>query len=122
MERSKVKVGARLLWVERPRWTGGSPTKKWIVVTKVGRRWASFLPEGSRIEDRFDMDTFYVDGHGYSPRGRIYADEWEHEMAVEATETWAKFKAAAYRAGAVPDGMDAKDIMLIAKRLGLNLR
>lgn len=126
MKRSDVKVGGRYLKVEDVDRRGRPVVRKWIIVTKIGRRWAEFYPEGDErykhLHGRFDLDNFRLDGHGYQSLGAVWIDEWDYEMHVEKREVWRQFhNAVRQHYGEPPANVDAGDIRQIAKRLGFDL-
>lgn len=127
MKRGDVKVGARLLRVEDVDRRGKPPLKTWVIVTTIGRKWASFEDENHRgrphMGGRFDLDSFRLDGGGFTSMGRVWLDELDYDLASEAKETWRRFKTAMRDnwSDYPPNGLDAGDIREIAKRLGMEL-
>src|SRR4051812_39221275 len=76
-------VGQKLWWVNNR----NRPDAYEVVVTKVGRKWAT-------IDDRhrIDLSTLHADRAGYSSPGRCYLSrtDWEAETALNAA--WEEFR------------------------------
>ena len=100
-----------LVWNERRR---GAPQES--VVSKVGRKWV-YIYNGYY---RFDVDTWRVDGGGYSSPATIYESKeaWEKEARIE--NAWCQFaENVRNQYGTVPSGATEEAIEQAAKLLGI---
>lgn len=96
-----------------------------VTVTKTGRRWVSFKRDGStheRKEDRFDRETFRIDGAGFTSPGRVYPSEEAYREAKHAEAIWREFSRAVDRQYGVPEGKTKIDILKAADALGFRLK
>ena len=98
--KQKLTVGQELWYVSRRRYS----TNKWVTVTKVGRKWAT-LDTGQRI----DIETWEVDGGGYTSIARCYLSVGECEDERELEDLWRLLRDRTSRF-TVPDGLTAEDV------------
>ena len=63
-----------------------TPDVRIMEITKVGRRWIT-IGEGYTAT-RFDADTMWIDGKGYSSPGKIYPSESEYLAQTETRKAW----------------------------------
>lgn len=120
-----IKPGDRFY---RVRFRGRRVDTDWIVVTSVGRRWASFVPEGSGLKHappgpgyRFDKDTMKLDGGAFTNRGSVYRDAEEYEWAVRDEKLWEHFRRALDRMYRKPDNVNDVAIFKAAEALGIKM-
>ena len=100
-----------LVWNDRRR---GAPRD--AVVSKVARKWVYI----NECRYRFDVDTWRVDGGGYSSPATIYESKetWEKEVSLE--NAWRQFSEnVRNRYGTVPSGATEEAIEQAAKLLGI---
>lgn len=86
------------------------------VVSKVGRKWIYI----DRCRYRFDVDTWRVDGGGYSSPATIYESKeaWEKKESLE--NAWRRFaENVRNQYGTVPSGATEEAIEQAAKLLGI---
>jgi hypothetical protein len=117
-----VKPGDRLFRVTRGRRMSDPPHTKWVVVTKVGRKWVEFQPEdiknpGKWSMGRFDIATGRLDME-YGTGGSIHRDEEGFRADEAAKAAWLTFRRAADRF-THPPGITAEDIAAAMKLLRL---
>lgn len=108
-----IEVGQKLWFVPQMKYAG-DPRE--ITVVKVGRKWA-YTDE--RRADRFNVETLALDGHGYTPSGRLYLRQEDHTREQEISAEWTKAKASMSNKWHAPDGVTADDIRAAVKLLKL---
>lgn len=118
-------VGDRFYRVVTNDHRGIPPKTDWVVVTKIGRKWASFLKEDkesyAHLGGRFDIETGFIDGQGFGPGGRIYDSEEAYRKAVRADRLWAELTKAVRGLWRRPEKVGEIEILRAADALGLRL-
>lgn len=118
-----IKPGDRFLLVQRLH--RGDVRKTWVTVTKVGRRWAEYQPDGRtwrQTDDRFDMNSGHIDGAQFSSPGRAYRTEEEYETHERLKRLWADLRKTIDRAYTIPEGVTDLDILRAADALKIRLK
>lgn len=119
-----VKPGDRLFRAQRGHRQNDPLRTDWIVVSKVGRKWAEFHPEGQKHPGKWSLGRFNIeDGRldaefGYG--GLIHRNEEAFTAHTAAVETWGKL----YRKlqwKALPPGVTEADILTAAELLKVDL-
>ena len=108
---------SKTLEVGQELWYVPSDTRreaKAVIVTKVGRKWAT-LDNHNRV----DMETMDVDGGNYSSPGTCYLDRKAYEEQCRANKLFMEF----YRklGYCVKRGVTAEDILQAAKLLHIEI-
>jgi hypothetical protein len=88
-----------------------------VVVTRVGRKWATLKDCG-----RIDKSTLWRDGEGYAPPGRCWLskDAWEQEKRVaSAWDDLCRRISGAWRRR--PDSVTVENIAAAAALLGIEM-
>lgn len=112
MDTPKYEVGQKLVLVYKPGYHKDTPSFCTIIVTKVGRKWISYKEETSPSfrGDRFDAETRYVDGRGYSSHSTVWRTQEEYKQHVKTADAWLAFRNQATAHYAVPKGVTLTDI------------
>jgi hypothetical protein len=119
-----VLVGQRFFRVT-PMHGSRPPYTDWVSVTKVGRKWAEFVVVGketyNHLGGRFDIETFGVDGRGFSDAGRVYVSEDAYYASTRASALWEELHRQLGRMWNRPDNIDELAILKAADALGIKL-
>lgn len=118
-----INVGDRFYRV-RPNHNRDATTD-WIIVTKVGRKWAEFVseerPESEWFGGRFNMETFAIDGGGFTSPGRIYRTVDDYTAATRANALWGQLNERLCRLYRRPEHFDEATIRAIAEMFKIDL-
>jgi hypothetical protein len=121
-----VKPGDRLFRVQDGRNSSAPKRTDWVVVTKVGRKWVDFAPEGQEPRKwnsgRFDVEDGRIDGGQWQSPGSVHKDEaaWRAHEAVKAA--WKDFRWTIERRYAPAPGVSEADILKAAELLKVDLK
>ncbi len=97
---SALTVGQRLYVVPTQRHQGDP---KWIVVEKIGRRWATcHTPDRYRFPYRVDKNTLRVDNGGYGSPPQCYVSEEAYQVERDRSALWKELRGRVDRAYEVP--------------------
>lgn len=117
-----IKPGDRFFSVRSNR----RPREAWIVVTKVGRRWADYVTDGyeaaPHFGGRFDIETLRIDGGRFSSPGRVYRTEDEYREQARLSVIWQAFRTKVDRSYQPPDKVGVVDILKAADALRFRLK
>ncbi len=119
------KVGDRLFSAE-PR-TGGRFHTGFVVITKIGRRWADISRirsdgYGTFAYGRFDIETGKLDGGHFSAPGRVFADEAAWRAQVRLESLWREFRDKVRDQYLIPDRITDINILKAADALNIRLK
>jgi hypothetical protein len=90
---------------------------KIATVARIGKKWV-YLATPRHADERFDLETGYMDGGEYTPTHRVWPSREAWETAVATDEEWNQLKIRmAYQA---PQGVTLADIRQAAKLLKLD--
>lgn len=103
----ELSVGHKLWYVPSERWHG-KPRE--VVVTKVGRKWATIESDGREI-GRVDKDSLIVDGGGYSSPGHCCRDRATHEAEVAKRAAWDSLRQAMRDQYRIPADLTTEQIL-----------
>lgn len=94
-----------------------NPVKKKVTETikKIGRKWVEF----GEFKERFDKDTWFIDGGNYSSPGTVYPSEQYYLEELELIDEWKKL-VSLFSYYSVPNGMTVEKIKEIMKLLELD--
>lgn len=109
----KYEVGQKLLLVYRPSYHRDTPSFRTIIVTKVGRKWVSYREETAKKSytgDRFNSETRYVDGRGYTSHSTVWLHREEYDRHMTVVAAWDKFRRSLEHSYNVPKGVTLADI------------
>ena len=85
-------LGAKLIAAYRRRYDADQVDIRDILVTKVGRKWATFVdaekPNLKHLGGRFDVETWEIDGRDYGSPGKVYRDAADREEAIKLDAAW----------------------------------
>jgi hypothetical protein len=109
-----LKVGQKLYFVYSDR-RRGEPY--YLVVKKVGRKWATTSREGWTHDDyRIDVNTLWADAGHYTSPGRCYISKEDYDEAVTRQVEWDRLREMV-KTYNVPQWMTREKIAQIAKLL-----
>lgn len=113
-----VKVGDRLFAVSR---VGIRIDARWIVVDKIGRKWAEFRSEGRTSFGRFDIETMKIDGGSFTSAGRVYPSEDAYREVLRLDELWTELRRRIDQTYIRPLHLTEISILKAADALGIRL-
>lgn len=122
-----IKEGDRFFRVSH---VGRSPRCDWVVVVRVGRKWAEIVREDlvkrfpDRADwrtDRFEIETMNLDGGRFTSPGRVYRTEEEYRDRLLRDRLWTDFRRQVVHIY-TPRDLTAINILKAADALGLRLK
>lgn len=107
-----ISVGTTLWYVpENRRMAGYGGEPRELVVTKVGRQWATVNDPRGTIR-RVHMENLRADGEGYTSPGQCYRSREAYEVWLETSTAWGDLLKALDRKYYPPEGMTAQRVRL----------
>jgi hypothetical protein len=114
-------LGARLVAAKTGRRSSDPPVFQDILVTKVGRKWATYVdaenPNRRHLAGRFDLESWTIDGGDYISPGRVYTDRAAYERRKRVQEAWEDMtRRVPYQA---PENIAMSNVNQVRRHMGL---
>lgn len=90
-----------------------------IIITKVGRDWATTNSRDGRQWHRFSLETWAIDGRGFSSPGMAYESFDQYLAESQLEEAWRQFRRDMHYLTDMPESMTVERINQARQLLGM---